>query len=131
MPHSLTLQVNFRFIMTMFGFSITFIVAEVIPLFLITLFTVIAFDLDASSYSVWLLNAQMIAVGAIAPFVGKLSDLLGRKQITLISLGLTVIAMITLGTAKTITAALAAQCISGVAIVRFSLSSIVATKILT
>ena len=110
--------------MTMLGFSITFIVAEVIPLFLITLFTVIAFDLGASSYSIWLLNAQTIAVGSIAPFVGTLSDLLGRKNITLISLSLTVIAMITLGTAKTITAALAAQCISGTAIVRPSPSSL-------
>jgi hypothetical protein len=34
--------------MTMLGFSITFIVAEAIPLFMITLFTVIAFDLRAS-----------------------------------------------------------------------------------
>jgi MFS family permease len=110
--------VNFRFVMTMLGFSITFVVAEVIPLFLITLFTVIAFDLNASSYSIWMLNSQVIAVGAIAPFVGRLSDLLGRKNITLLSLSLTIIAMITLGTAKTITAALAAQCISGTAIVR-------------
>lgn len=101
----------------MLGFSITFIVAEVIPLFLITLFTVIAFDLDASSYSIWLLNSQTIAIGAIAPFVGRLSDLMGRKNITLISLSLTIIGMITLGTAKTITAALAGQVVSGIAIV--------------
>lgn len=107
--------------MTMLGFSITFIVAEVIPLFLITLFTVIAFDLNASTYSVWLLNSQTIAVGAIAPFVGTISDLIGRKRITLLSLSLTIIAMIILGTSKTIAAAIAGQVISGTAIVRCAL----------
>ena len=110
--------------MTMLGFGVTFIVAEMIPLFLITLFTIIAFDLGASSYSIWLLDAQTIAVGAIAPFLGILSDLLGRKRITLISLSLTRIAMITLGTAKTITAALIAQYVSGTATVWLSLSLI-------
>jgi MFS family permease len=104
--------------MTMLGFSITFVVAEVIPLFLITLFTVIAFDLGGASYSIWLLISQIIAVGAIAPFVGTLSDLLGRKGITLLSLCLTVIGMIILGTARNIPGAIAAQVISGTAIVR-------------
>lgn len=102
----------------MLGFAITFVVAEVIPLFLITLFTVISFDLGSTSDSIWLLNSSTIAVGAIAPFVGTLSDLLGRKKITLISLGLTIISMIVLGTAKKIGTALCAQVISGAAIVR-------------
>lgn len=111
----------------MLGFSITFVVAEVIPLLLITLFTVIAMDLNGASYAVWLLNSQTIAVGAIAPFVGTLSDLLGRKVFTLISLCLTVIGMILLGTTQTITGAIAAQVISGIAIVRSSHSSVAAT----
>ncbi len=34
--------------MTMMGFSITFVVSEVVPLFLITLFTSIAIDLDGA-----------------------------------------------------------------------------------
>lgn len=114
----------------MLGFSITFVVAEVIPLFLITLFTVIAFDLGGASYSIWLLISQIIAVGAIAPFVGTLSDLLGRKGITLLSLCLTVIGMIILGTARNIPGAIAAQVISGTAIVRLSFS-FPAAKLLT
>lgn len=107
--------------MTMLGFSITFVVAEVIPLIMITLFTVIAVDLKGASYSVWLLNSQTIAVGAIAPFVGTLSDLLGRKYITLISLCLTIVGMIILGTAKNIAGALAAQVVTGIAIVWLTL----------
>lgn len=107
----------------MLGFSITFVVAEVIPLIMITLFTVIAIDLKGATYSVWLLNSQTIAVGAIAPFVGTLSDLLGRRWFTLISLCFTVVGMIILGTTKNISGAIAAQVITGIGIVRLSPSS--------
>ena len=70
---------TFGFVMTMLGFSISFVVAEVIPLFLITLFTVIAYDLTSGDKAIWLIVAQFIAVGSTVPFVGPLVDLLGRK----------------------------------------------------
>jgi len=64
---------TFGFVMTMLGFSISFVVAEVIPLFLITLFTVIAYDLNSGDKAIWLIVAQFIAVGSTVPFVGPWS----------------------------------------------------------
>ncbi|CZT48556.1 related to MFS drug efflux pump [Rhynchosporium secalis] len=114
------------FIMTMLGFSISFVVAEVIPLFLITLFTVIAYDLDSGDKAIWLIVAQFIAVGSTVPFVGPLVDLLGRKLTTLTSLLLTIVSMILLGTTPNIAGAIAAMAISGAAIGIQLLTSIAA-----
>jgi MFS family permease len=119
-------QVNFGFIMTMLGFSMTFVVAEVTPLFLITVFTIIAFDINASGYIIWILVSQLIAVAAIAPFVGTISDLLGRKTIVLISLGLTVVGNIVIGTTHHIAGLLAGQVILGLSIGIQLLTSIAA-----
>lgn len=88
------LQVTFSFFMTMLGFSLCFVVAEVIPLFLITLFTVIAYDLGDGGKAIWLIVAQFISVGSIVPFVGPLVDLIGRKLVTLVSLCLIIVSMI-------------------------------------
>ncbi|KAH7311124.1 putative major facilitator superfamily transporter [Rhexocercosporidium sp. MPI-PUGE-AT-0058] len=110
----------------MLGFSISFVVAEVIPLFLITLFTVIAYDLDSGDKAIWLIVAQFIAVGSTVPFVGPLVDLLGRKLTTLISLLFTVVSMILLGLSPNIASAIAAMAISGVGIGIQLLTSIAA-----
>ncbi|KAH7372051.1 putative major facilitator superfamily transporter [Cadophora sp. MPI-SDFR-AT-0126] len=112
--------------MTMLGFSISFVVAEVIPLFLITLFTVIAYDLHSGDLAIWLLVAQFIAVGSTVPFVGPLVDLLGRKNTTLVSLLFTVVSMILLGTTQNIAGAIASMVISGMGIGIQLLTSIAA-----
>ncbi|KAL5325517.1 hypothetical protein ACEPPN_006644 [Leptodophora sp. 'Broadleaf-Isolate-01'] len=117
---------NLGFVMTMLGFSISFVVAEVIPLFLITLFTVIAYDLNSGDMAIWLLVAQFIAVGSTVPFVGPLVDLLGRKLTTLISLLFTVVSMILLGLTPNIAGAIAAMAISGMSIGIQLLTSIAA-----
>lgn len=93
-----------------------FVAGEVVPLFLITLFTIIAYDLNASSYVIWIIVTGFIAVGAIAPFVGTLSDLLGRRNIVLLGLALTVVAMIVIGTAQNIAAMIAGQALAGAGI---------------
>ncbi|KAG0650126.1 Efflux pump FUS6 [Hyphodiscus hymeniophilus] len=109
-------KVTFGFFMTMLGFSLSFCIAEVIPLFLITIFTVIAYDLGDGDKAIWLLVAQFIAVGSIVPFVGPLIDLIGRKSVTLLSLGLTVVSMILMGTTQNIAGMIGAMAISGIAI---------------
>jgi MFS family permease len=109
-------KVTFGFFMTMVGFSLSFVIAEVIPLFLITLFTVIAYDLGAGDKAIWLIVTQFIAVGSIVPFVGPLIDLIGRKYTTLVSLLVCVVAMILLGTTKNIAGAIGAMAISGISI---------------
>lgn len=109
-------QVTFGFFMTMVGFSMTFVVAEVIPLFLITLFTVIAYDLNASSYVIWIIVSANIAIAGITPFVGTLADLLGRRVVVLTGLVCTMVSMTVIGTAHHITALLVGQVIAGVGI---------------
>lgn len=112
--------------MTMFGFSLSFVIAEVIPLFLITLFTVIAYDLGDGDKAIWLIVAQFIAVGSIVPFVGPLVDLIGRKMVTLVSLILIIISMILIGTTPNIAGMIAAMAVSGVGIGIQLLTSIAA-----
>jgi MFS family permease len=112
--------------MTMVGFSLSFVIAEVIPLFLITLFTVIAYDLGSGDKAVWLIVSQFIAVGSIVPFVGPLIDLIGRKYVTLVSLCLIVVAMILLGTTQNIAGAIGAMTVSGISIGVQILTSIAA-----
>jgi len=112
--------------MTMVGFSLSFVIAEVIPLFLITLFTVIAYDLGSGDKAVWLIVSQFIAVGSIVPFVGPLIDLIGRKYVTLVSLCLVVVAMILLGTTQNIAGAIGAMAVSGISIGIQILTSIAA-----
>ena len=109
-------KVTFGFFMTMLGFSLSFCIAEVIPLFLITLFTVMAYDLGDGGKAVWLIVAQFIAIGSTVPFVGPLIDLLGRKRITLLSLCLVVVSMILLGTTPNIAGLIGAMVISGISI---------------
>jgi MFS family permease len=93
-----------------------FVAAEVVPLFLITLFTIIAYDLKASSYVIWVIVSQFIAIAVVAPLVGTLSDLLGRRIVILVGLACTVVAMILLGTVQNITGILAGQVMAGVGI---------------
>lgn len=112
--------------MTMVGFSLSFVVAEVIPLFLITLFTVMAYEVGDGGKAIWLIVAQFIAVGSIVPFVGPVVDLVGRKIATLVSLGLIVVSMILLGTTPNIAGVIAAMTISGVGIGVQLLTSIAA-----
>ena len=102
--------------MTMLGFSLSFCIAEVIPLFTITLLTLMAYDLGDGEKAIWLVVSQFIAVGSIVPFVGPLIDLIGRKLVTLLSLCLVVVSMILLGTTSNIAGLIAAMTISGIAI---------------
>lgn len=102
--------------MTMVGLGLAFIVAEVTPLFLVTCFTIIAADLDALDQVIWILVAPYIATGAIAPFVGNLSDVMGRRGIILLSLVLVVIAFILQAAAPNFACYLAGGVIAGAAI---------------
>ncbi|KAF2762288.1 putative major facilitator superfamily transporter [Pseudovirgaria hyperparasitica] len=109
-------KVNFGFIMTMIGFSMAFVVAEVIPLLLVTVFTVIAYDLNAINSAVWLVVAPLIAVGAVSPFVGSLSDALGRKSLILASLGVTVVSMAILGSTHNLAVFFVGEVLAGAGI---------------
>jgi MFS family permease len=102
--------------MTMLGLSMTFILAEATPLFLVTLLTVIGYDLEASDKVVWILVTPFISTGAIAPFVGNLSDLLGRRRIIMLSVVLSIIGYILQGAAPNVQYYLAGAAIGGAAL---------------
>ncbi|CZR65192.1 related to trichothecene efflux pump [Phialocephala subalpina] len=74
------------FIMTVLGCSFALAGSQIIPLLYLTLGTTIARALNASNLLIWLLTAGIVAQGALAPFVGPLADLFGRKPIFLIGL---------------------------------------------
>jgi MFS family permease len=45
----------------------------------LTLSSFIAIELDAAAITIWMFTALIVAMGALAPFVGPLADLFGRK----------------------------------------------------
>lgn len=58
-------------------------------------------DIGGVDRWVWFVLANLLALAAVCPFVGSLSDLLGRRWVSLIGSTLLVVAMIICGTAKT------------------------------
>ncbi|KAI9048470.1 hypothetical protein LZ554_007305 [Drepanopeziza brunnea f. sp. 'monogermtubi'] len=69
------------FIMTLLGCSCGLAGAIIVPLLYLTLGTTIAYDLNATTSTLWMFTSMIIAEGALAPFVGPLADLFGRKPI--------------------------------------------------
>ena len=67
-------------------------------------------------FAVWILVAPYIATGAIAPFVGNLSDLMGRRAIVLGSCVLIVVGYILSGAAPNFSCFLGGATITGAAI---------------
>lgn len=102
--------------MTMVGMCLAFVVAEVTPLFLTTNFAIIAADLNALNNVLWVLVAPFIAAGAIAPFVGSLSDIFGRRGIVLFSLALVVVSDVLQGAAPNLACFIVGILMAGFAI---------------
>ena len=48
----------------------------------------------------WFVLAYLLTLAAVCPFVGSLSDLIGRRYVALLGSGFLIIAMIVAGTAK-------------------------------
>ncbi|TQS36250.1 hypothetical protein Golomagni_03305 [Golovinomyces magnicellulatus] len=74
---------SLRFIMTILACAFALAGSQIVGLLYLTLGTRIAEDLNSPSLTIWLLSAGIIAMGTLAPFVGPVSDLFGRKPILL------------------------------------------------
>ncbi|KHJ30252.1 putative mfs transporter [Erysiphe necator] len=74
---------NLRFIMTILACAFSLAGSQIVGLLYLTLGTRIAEDLNRPDLTIWLLSAGIIAMGALAPFVGPIADLYGRKPILL------------------------------------------------
>lgn len=56
-------------------------------------------DIGGTDRWVWFVLANLLALAAVCPFVGALSDLMGRRYVALTGAGLIVIGMIVCSTA--------------------------------
>ncbi|KAK0723880.1 major facilitator superfamily domain-containing protein [Apiosordaria backusii] len=70
-------------------------------------------ELGGIDYWVWFVSANLLATAAISPFVGALSDLIGRRYVALTGNALIVIGQITCGAATSMDAFIVGMAISG------------------
>ena len=70
--------------MTVIGCAMGLAGSQIYPLLYLTLGATIANDLGRNDLYVWMLTAGILAMGAIAPFVGPLADMIGRKSIFIV-----------------------------------------------
>lgn len=75
--------------------------------------TYIAADINTTIPN-WLLTANTLAVTAICPFVGYLTDLLGRKWICVFGTVMLVVGSIVLGVTKSLASAITGEAIAGI-----------------
>ncbi|OAL31107.1 hypothetical protein AYO22_01249 [Fonsecaea multimorphosa] len=76
----------------------------------------------------WLVLAYLLTLASICPFVGSLSDLIGRRYVSLLGSVLLIVAMIIAGTAKDMDTFIAGMGISGVGAGICELNSLAVTS---
>ncbi|KAF2757893.1 putative major facilitator superfamily transporter [Pseudovirgaria hyperparasitica] len=67
-----------------------------------------------TKYPNWLLTANTLAVTAICPFVGYISDLLGRRYVTIFGSLLLIVASVVQATSKSLGSSVTAQALGGI-----------------
>ncbi|KAJ9638267.1 hypothetical protein H2201_008867 [Coniosporium apollinis] len=70
-------------------------------------------DLGGLDRWVWFVLANLLALAAVCPFVGSLSDLIGRRWVALMGSAFLVVAMIICGTARNMNQFIAGMTLSG------------------
>ena len=70
-------------------------------------------DIGGTTSYAWLAIANTLALAAVAPFAGAISDLIGRRYVALLGAGLVVIGMIIVGTAHQMDVAIGGMAIAG------------------
>jgi len=73
----------------------------------------IAADLNMATNSSWLPVSNTLAITAVAPFVGYLQDLLGRREITLVGSVIIMVGLVLIGTAQNAGQAITGMALSG------------------
>jgi MFS family permease len=76
--------------MTVLGCSLALAGSQIVPLLYLTLGTTVALDLKAPGLTIWMFTSIIVAMGALAPFVGPLADLCGRKALFLVGLAVSI-----------------------------------------
>lgn len=71
-------------------------------------------DIGGQLSYAWIAISYNLALAAISPFAGAMSDLIGRRYAAMLGAGLVVVGMIIVGTAHRINVAIGGMAISGV-----------------
>ncbi|KAI9670886.1 MAG: hypothetical protein M1817_003771 [Caeruleum heppii] len=71
-------------------------------------------DLGGVDRWIWLILANLLALAAVCPFVGSLSDLIGRRYVAIIGAAFLILGMIVCGTAQTMNNFICGMALSGV-----------------
>ncbi|SZF02882.1 unnamed protein product [Blumeria hordei] len=104
---------SIRFFMTLLGCAFALAGSQIVGLLYLTLGTRISEDLGRPDLTVWLLSAGIIAMGSLAPFVGPVADLYGRKSIFLVGVSLGFIGAIVCAATPTAPGFIAGQALLG------------------
>lgn len=106
-------QWTFRHIVAVVSLCLVYVGAQEILYFTGGALTYIGFSINTTIPN-WLLTANTLAVTAICPFVGYLTDLLGRRYICIFGSLLLVIGSIVLGVTKNLGSAVTGEAIAGI-----------------
>ncbi|KAI1105353.1 MFS multidrug transporter-like protein [Jackrogersella minutella] len=108
-----TPRLTARKFMVLFAMSILWIASQ-IPLYLYgAVIPILIADLGGADRYVWITLSNFIPLAAITPFVGQLSDLFGRRNLSLFAAALLVIGNIVCGTSHTMNIFIAGMAIMG------------------
>jgi MFS family permease len=99
--------------MTLVGLSMAFAGSQLTALLFATLTSVVANDLGAGKELIWLFSANIIAIGAAAPFTGPFADMLGRKIVLMFGLGMSMVGTILCASTPNVNGYLAGQAMTG------------------
>ncbi|KAK6584231.1 hypothetical protein PZA11_003961 [Diplocarpon coronariae] len=113
-----------QFVMTILGCSFALAGAQMVPLLYLTLGTTIAYDLEAGSLTIWMFTSIMVAQGTLAPFVGPLADLFGRKRIFLVGLFVSIVGAVLCAATPAAAGFIGGQVLLGIGVIVQELLSI-------
>lgn len=117
---------SLNYVMVLLGFGMAFVGSQLQPLLFAAIIPVVSAEFHASNLLVWLFCTQQIATGVIAPFAGSLSDLFGRKKITIAGVISSMLGMIVSAATPTAAGYLAGQVFNGIGIAIQELMAIAA-----
>ena len=96
-----TLQMSFNRIMSLVAMAFLWTASQ-IPVYLFGgIPPYIYRDIGGTDRWIWFVLANLLALAAVCPFVGSLSDLMGRRYVAILGAFLIVIGMIVSSTANT------------------------------
>jgi Na+/melibiose symporter-like transporter len=104
---------TFKRIIAIAALCIVYIGSQILLYFVSAGLTYISLDLN-TQFGNWMLTANTLAVAAICPFVGYLTDLIGRRWVCVFGTLCLIVGSIVMGTAHSLGAAIAAQAVGGI-----------------